>query len=164
MTLKPTIPPLYFHGIDIPLKDRENIILKPKIYLYSPPGGVVPAASTTVNQDEVHILPDADFMLSAWFLAAYPAGVPFSVLITDSTGYEIYSNFVQQTVIGNNILPTFAPAVFCVPHAIPAAGKIYISIQVAARVAGQAALQIGFAGMSVYRPKGIVSLPRRRVA
>lgn len=163
--IKPFIPPFYFHGIDIPVKDRENIILKPKVYLYEPAGGVLPSAggsNVPINKDEVHILPDADFMLSAWFLSVYTFNTRFTILITDSTGYEIYSGFVRHTAMGNNTAPTYTPAAFCVPHAIPAAGKIYISTTVATGFS-DLPLQIAFVGISVYRPKSFL-VPQRRIA
>lgn len=135
--------PTYYGGVEIAPGADVGFEPRPYDYLYNPPGGQL-QASELRNNDTVAIQTDADFMLFGWYLSLFTGA--FQILLTDDTGYQLFSGFVNSGAISQS---SADPTVFSPSHPFRAGGKIVISIQ--NLTASLNPLQIVFKGEKLFR-------------
>ena len=137
--------PDYFQGQML----DPNATSEPKTYdyVYSPPGGQLTALQL-VSGDTVAIQTDADFWLFGWYISLFTGA--FQIRLTDSTGYQLQSGFINSGAISN---ASNDPTVFSPAHPFPAGSKILIDIQDLSNATNP--LQIVFKGIKLYKINGM---------
>jgi hypothetical protein len=135
--------PAAFQGVPQPPAEAAGYDTKPYDYIYSPPGGLL-TADQVIENDQVSIQPDSDFILAGWYISQYTGA--FQIQLTDSAGYQMMSGFLNS---GGISLGANNPTVFSPAHMFPAGGRIQVSIQDLSGLTNP--LQIVFKGWKRFR-------------
>jgi hypothetical protein len=137
--------PNYFQGLQL----DPNASAEPKSfdYVYNPPNNEL-TANQEIDGDTVSIQTDADFYAFGWYISLYTGA--FQIRLTDSTGYQLQSGFINSGAISQS---SNSPTVFSPSHLFPAGSKILIDI---ADLSGNPnPLQIIFRGNKLYKINGL---------
>ena len=139
--------PTYFQGLQISPDSVYDP--KPYTYLYSPStnSGALSPGATLINES-VSIEVDSDFLLLGWYISLYTDGGVFQIQLLDSTGYQLFSNFLNSAAISQS---SSDPTIFSPPHPFPAGGRIQIDITDLSGT--ENFLQIAFVGMKLFRKR-----------
>lgn len=137
--------PSYFQGVQPAPSSEIGYEPRPYTYIYNPPNGQLTALQN-IPQDSVAIQTDADFLLFGWYISLYTG--PFSILLTDSDGYQLFQGVLNSGAISQS---SADPTVFSPAHPFPAGGKILINITDLSNSTNP--LQLAFIGVKMFRVK-----------
>lgn len=115
--------PAAFMGVPQPPPEVAGYDTKPYFYVYNPPNNEL-TADQIIEDGQVSIQPDADFICAGLYISLYTGAFQFQ--LTDAQGYLLSNGLINSGGISQ---AANEPTILSPAHTFPAGSRIQITIE-----------------------------------